>query len=204
MYKRPETAKNAKSSNKKVDPTIVVALITVVGTILAALLASPVLIALIQKTSSPEKAPSVQFVVTPQSGAPPEQAIITPPTATGAPVITNTAASASLKPMDKSIAIIASQEGQVYEVPADSVRFQTDTLLPLANGISVPFNKIKSVEVVEADEREVSITVTMLDGTVVNEKLGVSVPGWSYLEAATDLGNLKLTILQVKRVDFQR
>ncbi len=53
MGKNPQPKKNEKSSTKKIDPTIAVAIIGLCGTLLAAILASPVLIAWIQKSNSP-------------------------------------------------------------------------------------------------------------------------------------------------------
>lgn len=52
MPKQSESKKNGASS-KRIDPAIIIAVITVIGTLITAIFASPVLIALIQKTPPP-------------------------------------------------------------------------------------------------------------------------------------------------------
>jgi hypothetical protein len=53
MDKNPQLKKSGKTSRTKMDTTLVVAIIGLIGTLLTALLASPVLITLIQKNNSP-------------------------------------------------------------------------------------------------------------------------------------------------------
>jgi len=57
MDKNSQPKKSGKTSKTKIDTAIVVAIIGLVGTLLTALLASPVLIAWIQKNNSPISAP---------------------------------------------------------------------------------------------------------------------------------------------------
>lgn len=59
MGKNPRPKNNQKPSAKKIDPAITVAIIGLLGTVLTAIFASPVLIAWIQKTSPPTTTPII-------------------------------------------------------------------------------------------------------------------------------------------------
>ena len=75
--------------------------------------------------------------------------------------------------------------------------------LPLKNGLTVDFEKMRSFEVIKVESGQfVVVEITLLDGKTMTDQ--VYLASNMILTGKTDIGTLRLLIDQVKRVDFQR
>lgn len=172
-----------------------------VGTVLAAIFASPVLVAWIQKR------PDLQITnakSTPNQSPPAtkEQTHNVPSSSTdvtNAPVPTfvNVAC----------ITLLDSTQAPV-EVDADSLRFSGGSSLPLANGQRIPFNEMKGFEVIDVTKSpppvirttHIKIAITFLDGSIVSNVLDRMT---GILHGATKVGKFVKDLNEVKKVEFK-
>ena len=179
------------SSRKKIPTEVWVALIGLVGVLITALLSSPILLPLLQRTP-----------------VPPAEAASLQGSSTGAPASPSTANSVTPKPVDQSKVIITLENGSVVEMPMDSfyTNFGSDTVsLPLYNGVEVPFANIKSFEVVEdRGEKNIVVTIVLLDGSTSTERISEYAADSGELEGETSMGHFLTTFHELKKVEFQR
>ena len=156
------------------------------------------------------KTPSATATRTPVVTATPR--LTTTPLATTSPGATVPTAVAS-PTATGAMAIITPREGRVSEVPTESLHLAhysvtygigSDYLyeeLHLVGGLRVPFEKIGSFEVV-TDGDEVTLTISFLDGRT-ETGIADSYTRYSDLIGQTDLGEIRLDLEDVERVDFR-
>jgi hypothetical protein len=122
------------------------------------------------------------------------------------------ALTAPLVTTQKIACIIDQQEsGTSAKVSAESLFYSSTALgriqeLPLVSGQKIPFNSIKSFDVVEIHEKTiggVKVAITLLTGDII---VGVVVSSQyqdSRLVGTTDYGSFELRFLELKRVEFR-
>jgi hypothetical protein len=203
MTKIPSPEDQEKRSEKsKLDPTTVVAVITLVGTVVTAVLASPVLIAWIQKTpdgktfsppppSAPSVAPSTENL-TPNKSQPSDV------------FVTSTPASTSIQ----TVCITSLDNPQVpIAVDANSLSFSGGSFLPLMSGQSIPFNKMRQFQITDVVTSSppvirvtsVKMVITLLDGTTMTDVLD----GNGHLNGTTKFGGFGKSLDKIKTVEFK-
>jgi hypothetical protein len=195
--------KDNQSKNNKLDPTIVVAVVTLIGTVLTAVLASPVLIEWIQKTpdvktaspqptSEPNVIPTVEKPTNKQSLPSPS---IT--TSSALPLIsTQTVCITSLDNPQASIAVDSS-----------SLSFSGGSFLPLVSGQSIPFTEMRQFQIADVITSpppvirvtSIKVEIALLDGTIVS---GV-VDGNGYLTGKAKFGGFGKSLDKIKKVEFK-
>ena len=204
-----------RSTTKKKVPTEVwVALIGLVGVIIAAILSSPLLIALVSSTSNPTAmstqalTPGLGDTPTPATGhtSTPSTPSAETTTITDVPLATSIGCTPSglseLPP--QSVAIIESDEGIKSRVPLSTLEYERMPGLRLASGISIDFRRMRSFELSNKDflnHFTADVVITFLNckthQDVIESESG------SFLSGETEIGKMELHILKVRRVDFQ-
>jgi hypothetical protein len=204
-----------RSTTKKKVPTEVwVALIGLVGVIIAAILSSPLLIALVSSTSNPTAMPTQALspgpgdTPTPTTGhtSTPSTPSAETTTITDVPLATPLGCTPSglseLPP--QSVAIIESDEGIKSRVPLSTLEYERMPGLRLASGTSIDFRRMRSFELSNKDflnHFTADVVITFLDckthQDVIESESG------SFLSGETEIGKMELHILKVRRVDFQ-
>ena len=185
MPKRP-------SSRKKIPIELWVALIGLVGVTITALLGSPILLDLLHRASASATSPAqVQVSAT--------QKIDTPAAVSPDCVPSNL----SELPTDAT-AIIEPLEGSISQAPFDTLRYEYQTGLRLASGMTVDFKKMRSFELSNpgfTTDFAADIVIVFLDCTIHKDR--IQSESGSFLTAETKIGQLELHILNVRRVDFE-
>jgi hypothetical protein len=174
-----------RSSRRKIPVEIWVAVIGLIGVIIAAILSSPLLIELLKNTPSPTQTPSVILTrdrsPTPSFG-------------------------------DDSIACIVSQKGpgMPSQVAMSSLFYSSTALgriqeLPLAGGQKIPFDRMTSFEAVDISQETggVIVEIAVRDGDRVTDLVDFSQYVNTKLIGSTEVGPFELLFLDVKRVDFK-
>jgi len=103
----------------------------------------------------------------------------------------------------QSIAIVEPLEGTKPRVAVSTLRYEYLTGLNLASGIFVAFKDMMSFELLNPNFYEsfdADVIITFLDCRIHNDK--IKSESGSYLTGETEIGEMKLHILDVKRVDF--
>lgn len=179
------------SSRKKIPTEVWVALIGLIGVLIAAILSSPILLPLVQRTPvpGPTDAASPNGSATNSPASPTADIVLTP------------------KPVDESVVIITLQNGSVVELPMSSfyTNFGDTKSLLLYSGVAVPFTKIKSFEVVEdLGENNIVVTIVLLDGSTSTERIDEYAAASGELEGETSFGHFLARFHELKKVEFQR
>lgn len=204
MSKTPLTEDQENQSRKsKFDPTIVISIVTLIGTVVTAILASPVLIAWIQKTpdtktSSPQptSAPSVSSSAENPTPKQPEPSLDVP--------VTSTSASTSIQ----TVCITSLDNPQVpIAVDANSLSFSEGTHLPLMSGQSIPFTKMRQFQVTDVitspppviTVTSIKMVITLLDGATISDVLD----GNGHLNGKTKFGGFGKSLDKIKKVEFK-
>jgi hypothetical protein len=202
------------TAKKKVPTEVWVALIGLVGVIIAAILSSPLLIALVSSTSNPTAmstqalTPGLGDTPTPATGhtSTPSTPSAETTTITDVPLATSIGCTPSglseLPP--QSVAIIESDEGIKSRVPLSTLEYERMPGLRLASGISIDFRRMRSFELSNKDflnHFTADVVITFLNckthQDVIESESG------SFLSGETEIGKMELHILKVRRVDFQ-
>ncbi|KAM3103533.1 hypothetical protein ACKFKF_00560 [Phormidesmis sp. 146-12] len=202
MPKTSSEDQENQSKKNKLDPTIFVAIVTLIGTVMTAVFASPVLIAWIQRTpdakiASPQ--PTSEPSVTPNPEKPTSKPSSSPDviaTNTPAPKYTQTVCITSL---DNPQAPVA--------VDANSLSFSGGSRLPLVSGQLIPFTNMKQFQVTEVTTSpppvisvtSIKVVITLFDGTIVSDALN----GNGYLNGKTKFGGFIKALDKIKKVEFK-
>jgi hypothetical protein len=194
---------------KKISTEVWVALIGLIGVIIAAALGSPILLDILQSTPTPPieqtQAPTL----------PPQSTFVStsiPQTALTSSIATEEAIAASpdcipsdLKEVPaQATAIIEPLEGAKSQVPFNTLRYENRSSLRVSSGIAVDFKQMKSFELSNPDfinHFTADVLITFLDCTTHQDV--IQSESGSFLTANTEFGPLELHILKVKRVDFE-
>ena len=132
-----------------------------------------------------------------------------PSTATQ-PVLTSTSTSVDCTPSNLSemppqtIAFIESLEGIESRAPLSTLRYEHQSGLRLASGITVDFNQMQRFTLSNPSftgHFGADVEITRLDCRLVRDRIRSE--SGSFLTAETEIGPLELHILKVKRVNFQ-
>jgi hypothetical protein len=194
---------------KKISTEVWVALIGLIGVIIAAVLGSPILIAILQSTPTPPIEQTQASALTPQStfvSTSVTQATVTSGIATAGAI----AASPDCIPSDlkevpaQATAIIEPLEGTKSQVPFNTLRYENRSSLRLSSGITIDFKQVKSFELSNPDfinHFTTDVVITFLDCTTHQDV--IQSESGSFLTANTQFEPLELHILKVKRVDFE-
>jgi len=194
---------------KKISTEVWVALIGLIGVIIAAVLGSPILIAILQSTPTPPIEQTQASALTPQStfvSTSVTQATVTSGIATAGAI----AASPDCIPSDlkevpaQATAIIKPLEGTKSQVPFNTLRYENRSSLRLSSGITIDFKQVKSFELSNPDfinHFTADVVITLLDCTTHQDV--IQSESGSFLTANTQFEPLELHILKVKRVDFE-
>ncbi|NJK52448.1 MAG: hypothetical protein HC936_05725 [Leptolyngbyaceae cyanobacterium SU_3_3] len=204
----PKTSSTKDQENQpkksKPDPTLVMAIITLIGTMMTAIFASPVLIAWIQKTpdaktSSPQ--PTFEPSVTPTVEKPTNKQSPPSPSVT----VTSTPVTTTSNP---TVCITSLDNPQVpILVEANSLSFSGNHLLPLASGQSIPLSKMSKLQITDVitspppviSVTSIKVVVTLLDGTIISDV----VDGNGHLKGKTKVGGFGKSLDKIKTVEFK-
>ena len=194
---------------KKISTEVWVALIGLIGVIIAAVLASPILLAILQSTPTPPIEQTQASALTPQStfvSTSVTQATVTSGIATeGAMTASPDCIPSDLKEVPaQATAIIEPLEGTKSQVPFNTLRYENRSSLRLSSGITIDFKQVKSFELSNPDfinHFTADVVITLLDCTTHQDV--IQSESGSFLTANTQFEPLELHILKVKRVDFE-
>ncbi len=188
----------------KPDPALVVAIITLIGTGITAIFASPVLIAWIQKTPDAKTAspqPTSEPSITPAIEKPTNKQSPPSPSVTvmGTPVPTASNPTVCITSLDNPQVPIA--------VEASSLSFRGNYLLPLVSGQSIPLPKMRKLQITDVitspppviSVTSIKVVVTLLDGTMISDV----VDGNGYLNGKTRFGGFGKGLDKIKTVEFK-
>lgn len=110
--------------------------------------------------------------------------------------------SAPVKPWNSTVAVITGLDGTVTEIRADTLRLCfSDQGLQLQSGQNVPFNKMRSFEILSVDPESTSMLIFLLDGKSISQN---AVGQCSYISGENDIGRVDTSIGKIKRIDFLR
>jgi cytoskeletal protein RodZ len=192
-----------QSKKSKLDPTIVIAVVTLIGTVVTAVLASPVLIAWIQKTPD-VKTSSSQLTSVPSISPPAENP--TPNKSQPSPDVNSTSTSALTS--IQTVCITSLDNPQVpIAVDANSLSFSGGSHLPLMSGQSIPFTKMRQFQVTDVITSpppvirvtSIKMVITLLDGTTISDVLD----GNGHLNGKTKFGGFGNSLDKIKTVEFK-
>lgn len=179
------------SSQKKVPTEVWVALIGLIGVVLTALLTSPILIPIIQRTPAPSTN---------------EAANLEGPSA-NPPASPSTTVAITPKPVDESTVIVTLQNGSHVEFPMNTLytNFGDGESLSLYNGVKIPFTKMKSFEIVEDNgEDNITVTIILLDGQTQTKRIDKYAASDGEIQGGTSIGPFRGEFHELKKVEFQR
>jgi len=191
MFLSEVTMPRQPSSKKKIPTELWVALIGLAGVIITALLGSPILLEMLKRAPSPH-APAAQV-------QPPATQDVNAPVATPADCVPSglselpATAFATIRPL----------EGAISQVKMSTLRYEYQTGLLLASGITVDFKKMRSFELSNpgfTTDFAADIAIVFLDCATHLDR--IQSQSGSFLTAETQVGQMELHILDVKRVDF--
>jgi hypothetical protein len=140
----------------------------------------------------------------PATSAPTHSSGVTKPdTPSSAPA----SASGTTKPWSRSDVVITTKNGVTTTLRAETLSncISPSHELTIGSGQDIPFEKMKSFEVLRADpaqapNAQATVLITLLDGRKIEDtvKAGCDIFGYN------DLGRFTTYFDQLKRVDFQR
>lgn len=190
--------KKRASSRKKIRTEILVALIGLAGVVVTAIFGSPVLVKWLERTPTPA-------ALTEEVSSPIPVASMPAPVSTPKPVTSTDCKPAGIAELPaQAVAIVESINGAQARISLASLRYELQTSLRLASGLTVEFNKMQSADLVNPDFSKTftaEITITLLDCSVHKDIIN---PGSdSNLTGDSALGAFELYILQVKRIVFE-
>jgi cytoskeletal protein RodZ len=203
MSKIPSTEEQENQSKKsKLDPTIVVSVVTLIGTVLTAVLASPVLIAWIQKTPDAKTSSPQPTSVTSVAPSAENQ---TPNKSKPSPDVS----SSILAPTSMQAVCITSLDNpQVpIAVDANSLIFNGGPHLTLMSGQSIPFTKMRQFQVTDVITSpppvirvtSIKMVITLLDGTIISDVLD----GNGHLNGKAKFSGFGKSLDKIKTVEFK-
>jgi len=100
--------------------------------------------------------------------------------------------------------VITAQDGTVTTVFADSFKHrQYSRELALQNGQHIPFDNIKSLEVVRLYDDHAKVQITLLNGNIVEGSLDAGLYPFGF-EGQNDVGSFGIAVSKLKRFVFQR
>jgi hypothetical protein len=104
--------------------------------------------------------------------------------------------------------VIKETDGETLRVFADSLVWSPGTLTPkrftLKSGQSVPFEEIKTIEMLEYDNLSTSVRVTLVSGeTLEGSAEGGHFDNGAHFSGKNDLGNVDVRIGLVKQIVFE-
>ena len=100
--------------------------------------------------------------------------------------------------------LITASDGTATPVYADSFgQALNRTELGLQSGQSVPFGKMKAIDVVTLSENHARVRITLQDGRVVEGSIGADSSIFNFI-GENDLGRFELPASKVKRIEFRR
>ena len=118
-----------------------------------------------------------------------------------------TPAPAGIKPWSTSDVVITTRDGVTTTLRAETLSncISPSHELTTGSGQDIPFEKMKSVEVLRADpvhapNAKATIVITLLDGRKIEDRVNASCDIFGY----NDLGRFTTYFDKLKRVDFQR
>jgi hypothetical protein len=133
----------------------------------------------------------------------PPPAVSTP----SAPPPASASPASGVKPWADSTAELTTADGSVTAVRAETLSncISVSHAITLANGQTIPFELMRSVEFVRSDPAgapngRATIVVTLLDGRSLNGSMGSGCGIFGY----NDIGRFDVNIDQLKRIDFLR
>jgi len=101
--------------------------------------------------------------------------------------------------------VITGLDGTVTEVRADTLTLCfSDRSLQLQSGQNVPFNKMRSFEILSVDSEYstiASIQIVLLDGNIITQDAAASCP---YISGDNDIGEVNTSLEKIKRIEFLR
>jgi hypothetical protein len=105
----------------------------------------------------------------------------------------------------KAIVILKENDGTTLTVDANNLVWEmgrSTREITLNTGQSIPFDKIKTIDVLEAGDRTATVQVTLTDGRTLKG----DVDGGRYMgfQGETDIGHVRVPIGMLRQILFQR
>jgi hypothetical protein len=112
-----------------------------------------------------------------------------------------------LAPWPKSSVVLTTRDGAVTTLRAETLSncISVSHELTLESGQEIPFEKLKSFEVLRVDpigapNAKATLGITLLDGRTLQDSVGAGCDIFGY----NDLGRFNTTFQQLKQVEFKR
>ena len=99
-------------------------------------------------------------------------------------------------------AAISTTDGKTTIVNAGSLIFWTGHDFELQSGQTIPFDKLKLIEVADVHANRARIQLTLLDDSRIDDSVDAS-PGHDF-QGENELGRITIPIQRVKRISFNR
>jgi hypothetical protein len=105
----------------------------------------------------------------------------------------------------EAIVTLTENDGTTLTVDADSLRWEINGIqreVALSSGQSIPFDKIKTIDVLEVEDFKTTVQVTLTDGRTL--KGAVNVPRLLGFAGESDIGHVRVEIGRLRQIRFQR
>jgi hypothetical protein len=107
-------------------------------------------------------------------------------------------------PKKEAMAVITAEDGSVTSVYAGSLRhYQTGRELPLLSGQSIPFDRIRTIEVTRLESGQALVDVTLVNGTVHSGAIAAGLSPYGF-GGMNDLGSFDIRVDKLARITFER
>jgi len=101
------------------------------------------------------------------------------------------------------MAVITARDGSVSSVYASSLRHhQTGRELPLLSGQSIPFDRIRTIDVTRLESDQARVDVTLVDGTVHSGALAAGLSPYGFA-GVNELGSFEIRVDELSRISFE-
>jgi hypothetical protein len=117
---------------------------------------------------------------------------------------TTASAAAADDPAKEATVVITAQDGSVTSVYGDSFQHrQTGRELPLLSGQTIPFDRIKAIDVTRIDSDRARITVTLVNGAVHSGAISAGLSPYAFT-GTNDLGSFEIRVDKLAKITFAR
>jgi hypothetical protein len=108
----------------------------------------------------------------------------------------------ALKPWAESEAVITRKDNVATTIRAETLSncISVNHALTLGSGQEIPFEKMRSFEVVDSDPQSAALVITLLDGKTFKDRLNAACDLFGY----NALGRYSTRFQELGRVDFRR
>jgi hypothetical protein len=108
---------------------------------------------------------------------------------------------AAMPKQQKPTVLVIERDGSQTRLFLSSFReSQWDEAFRLKNGQSIPFDKIKSVDFLDAQDSDQNVRVTLIDGRILEGAIQIG----EQVLGSTDIGPFSISVRSLKQISFER